>query len=126
MTEQLSSEPILEFKEDFGLFHKDGDGNITSTELGTVMCSRGQNPIEAELHETINEVDADGNGTIDFIEFLNLMARKMKDTYCVEELKESFKVFDKDQNGLISVAKLCHVITNLWEKLTDEKVDKMI
>jgi calmodulin len=28
----------------------------------------------------INEVDADGNGTIDFPEFLNLMARKMKVT----------------------------------------------
>ena len=26
----------------------------------------------------INEVDADGNGTIDFPEFLTLMARKMK------------------------------------------------
>ena len=28
----------------------------------------------------INEVDADGNGTIDFPEFLTMMARKMKDT----------------------------------------------
>ena len=42
------------------------------------MRSLGQNPTEAELQEMINEVDADGNGTIDFPEFLNLMARKMK------------------------------------------------
>ena len=27
----------------------------------------------------INEVDADGNGTIDFPEFVSLMTRKMKD-----------------------------------------------
>lgn len=53
-------------------------GNITTKELGTVMRSLGQNPTEAELQEMINEVDADGNGTIDFPEFLNLMARKMK------------------------------------------------
>ncbi|KAG5574173.1 hypothetical protein H5410_063939 [Solanum commersonii] len=75
---------------------------ITTKELGTVMRSLGQNPTEAELQHMINEVDADGNRTIDFPEFLNLMARKMKDTDSEEELKEAFRVFDKDQNGFIS------------------------
>ncbi|KAF3616754.1 Calmodulin [Capsicum annuum] len=55
----------------------------------------------------ISEVDADQNGTIDFPEFLNLM-----DTDSDEELKEAFK--------------LRHVMTNLGEKLTDEKVNEMI
>ena len=41
------------------------------------MRSLGQNPTEAELQDMINEVDADGNGTIDFPEFLSMMARKM-------------------------------------------------
>ena len=43
----------------------------------------------------INEVDADGNGTIDFPEFLTMMARKMKDTDSEEEIREAFRVFDK-------------------------------
>ena len=42
------------------------------------MRSLGQNPTEAELQDMVNEVDADGNGTIDFPEFIQLMARKMK------------------------------------------------
>ena len=49
-----------EFKEAFSLFDKDGDGTITTKELGTVMRSLGQNPTEAELKDMINEVDADG------------------------------------------------------------------
>src|SRR4051794_1225101 len=76
--------------------------------------------------DMINEVDADGNGTIDFPEFLTMMARKMKDTDSEEEIKEAFKVFDKDGNGFISAAELRHVMTNLGEKLTDEEVDEMI
>ena len=55
--------PIIyftEFKEAFSLFDKDGDGTITTKELGTVMRSLGQNPTEAELQDMINEVDADG------------------------------------------------------------------
>ena len=75
--EQLTEEQIAEFKEAFSLFDKDGDGTITTKELGTVMRSLGQNPTEAELQDMINEVDADGNGTIDFPEFLSMMARKM-------------------------------------------------
>ncbi len=45
-----------------------------------------------------------GNGTIDFPEFLTLMARKMKDTDSEEEILEAFRVFDKEGNGFISAA----------------------
>ncbi|KAF6149417.1 hypothetical protein GIB67_016955 [Kingdonia uniflora] len=69
-------------------------GCITTKELGTVIRSLGQNPTEAELQDMINEVDADGNGTIDFPEFLNLMARKMRDTDSEEELKEAFRCLE--------------------------------
>ncbi|RMB98820.1 hypothetical protein DUI87_25039 [Hirundo rustica rustica] len=126
MADQLTEEQIAEFKEAFSLFDKDGDGTITTKELGTVMRSLGQNPTEAELQDMINEVDADGNGTIDFPEFLTMMARKMKDTDSEEEIREAFRVFDKDGNGYISAAELRHVMTNLGEKLTDEEVDEMI
>jgi calmodulin len=72
-----------------------------------------------------------------------MMARKMKDTDSEEEIREAFRVFDKDGNGFISAAELrfvrrdkfflivgiffsSHVMTNLGEKLTDEEVDEMI
>mgnify|MGYP002642450713 FL=1 len=50
----------------------------------------------------------------------------MKDTDSEEELREAFKVFDKDGNGFISAAELRHVMTNLGEKLSDDEVDEMI
>lgn len=113
------------------------------------MRSLGQNPSESELQDMINEVDADNNGTIDFpgtdpphgfcewlllrahetngyVEFLTMMARKMKDTDSEEEIREAFKVFDRDNNGFISAAELRHVMTSIGEKLTDDEVDEMI
>jgi calmodulin len=42
------------------MFDKDNDGTISSTELGVVMRSLGQNPTEQELKDMINEVDVDG------------------------------------------------------------------
>ncbi|XP_010279286.1 PREDICTED: calmodulin-like protein 11 [Nelumbo nucifera] len=126
MADVLTDEQIAEFREAFCLFDKDGDGCITIEELATVIRSLDQNPTEEELQDMISEVDADGNGTIEFGEFLTLMARKMKETDAEEELKEAFKVFDKDQNGYISANELRNVMINLGEKLTDEEVEQMI
>uniref|UniRef100_A0A667XW59 Calmodulin 1b n=1 Tax=Myripristis murdjan TaxID=586833 RepID=A0A667XW59_9TELE len=71
----------------FSLFDKDGDGTITTKELGTVMRSLGQNPTEAELQDMINEVDADvdemireadidGDGQVNYEEFVQMMTAK--------------------------------------------------
>lgn len=59
-------------------------------------------------------------------EFLTMMARKIKDTDSEEEIREAFRVFDRDDNGYISAAELRHVMTSIGEKLTDEEVDEMI
>lgn len=58
-----------------------------------------------------------GNGILDFDEFLQMMAKKMKDTDGEEELREAFRVFDKDGNGFISAAELRHVMTNLGKRI---------
>ena len=51
--DQLTEEQIAEFKEAFSLFDKDGDGSITTKELGTVMRSLNLNPTEAELQDMV-------------------------------------------------------------------------
>ena len=51
------------------------------------MRSLGQNPNEEELDNMIKEIDEDGNGTVDFEEFLIMMSRKMKETDSDEELR---------------------------------------
>ncbi|KAM3145872.1 hypothetical protein pb186bvf_002167 [Paramecium bursaria] len=120
MAQQLTAEQINDFKEAFDLFDQDGDGKITTKQLGTVMRSQGLNPTEAEVQFMMNEVD--GNGTIDFPQFLALM---MKEQDSIEDLIGAFQVFDREGSGIISDAELRQVMANLGMKLTDE-VDEMI
>ena len=52
---------VTELQEAFALFDKDGDGTITTRELGTVMRSLGHTPTEVELQDLLNEFDAEGD-----------------------------------------------------------------
>ena len=58
------------------------------------MQKLGLNPTPEELNEIVNDIDKDGDGDIDFGEFLRLMSTKLKDAQTEEELLEAFKVFD--------------------------------
>jgi Ca2+-binding EF-hand superfamily protein len=101
----------------------DNDGTITTFKLGTVMRSLGYNPTEAELQEMIDEVDADGSGTIDFPEFLQMMVQNMHNNgaddddscyyYGNSDLMQTFMMFDKDGDGYISADELREIMVSL-------------
>ena len=110
----------------FSLFDKERDGTISTRDLGTVMRALGQTPLEFELQDMVKEVVPDCNGTINFSEFLTILTRIMKDANPEEEMRDAFRVFDKDGNGFISAAELKIVMTKLGEKLTDEEAEEMI
>ncbi|XP_062620982.1 calcium-binding protein LPS1-alpha-like [Saccostrea cucullata] len=124
--ENLTEEQINDIKEAFLVFDKDGDGTVSTEELGAVMRSMGQDPTEKELMDMIAEVDVDGNGDVEFDEFLQMMAKQMQCTDSPDELIEAFQVFDENKTGYISVAEFRSVMTTLGERLTDEDVDEMI
>ena len=67
-----------------------------------------------------------GNGEIDFEEFLQMMSKKITLNDTEEEIRDAFRIFDKDGNGLISAHELRQIMMNLGEKLTDEELDEMM
>merc|ERR1712179_598482 len=86
------------FKEAFDEFDTDGSGTISPEELLGVLRAMGQNPTEDELLNLVMEVDIDGNGTIEFEE---------------SDLREAFKIFDRDKDGFISMKELKKVASML-------------
>ena len=126
IVDNLTDEQIIEFREAFQAFDKDGSGSITTIELGTVMRSLGQNLNESEIKEIIDEVDEDKNGTIDFHEFLSLMARKMKILDKEDELLDAFKILDVDGTGKISKYQLRYIILSTETGFTGNDIEELI
>jgi len=125
-TNELTEEEIAVYKDVFSIFDKDGDGTICAAELGSIMRSLGQQPSDTELEDMINEMDTDSNGTIDFQEFQAMMTRNSKPTDTQEELKQAFKVFDRDNSGTISADELRQVLKSLGDDFTDKEIDEMM
>jgi calmodulin len=126
MVETLSAEQIQEFRQAFDIIDRNGDGVITVDDLATVMRAIGQSPNHGELQDMIREVDADGNDTIDFTEFLALMSRQMRQSDIEEELKQTFRVFDRDNDGFITPQELRTLLISLGLDSSAQVIRAMI
>ena len=111
-------------KEVFACFDKDSSGSVTTAELGLVLRSMNKNFNDAELKRIVSKFDVNGDGQIDFDEFLAMMTGHEKKE--VDELKQAFDVFDKDGDGTISGKELEVVMKALGEHIDRDTIDLMI
>jgi len=123
----LNEAQVAVLKEAFEMFDEDGNGTISSLELGKLMKGvLGSDIPKDEIEAIIRSVDADDSGTIDLDEFLTLMSDPKFNDPTVDEHREVFKMFDKDGNGQISVAELKEAFRNLGQKLDDNELDAIL
>jgi len=62
-----------EIREAFKVFDGDGNGFISRTELRHVMLNLGEQISEEECDAMVDEADIDGDGSINYEEFYNMM-----------------------------------------------------
>ncbi|XP_060063084.1 calmodulin-A-like [Ylistrum balloti] len=122
----LPKELLAEFAEAFDFFDMKKTGTITTQELFSVLRAMGQNATEAELNSMVNEVDADGNGTVEIDEFEEMMLNKIDAEVGPEVDKETFALFDADGDGLIGPEELLKVMRQFGKKVSEEEVKLMI
>merc|ERR1712054_371677 len=98
---QLSDEQMDEIREAFNLFDGDQSGAIDVRELKAAMRALGFEVKNEELKKRVSDVDNDGNGTIEFAEFLQMMTGKMGEKDTREDIEKVFKLFDNDNTNKI-------------------------
>ncbi|KAL1416987.1 hypothetical protein MTO96_027205 [Rhipicephalus appendiculatus] len=123
---KLSESTIAELREYFELFDRDGDGEISPDDLGVVMRAMGDNLTQTKLEEIIAKADTNGNGTVDFPEFVAMISEPTCTTLPEEVIREAFQVFDQGGKGVITAPDLRYVMTALGVQVTDEEVQEMI
>ena len=103
----------------FDIVDESGDGIIDLHELGLLLATLGETLTGAELRSRAKTLDQDGNGTLEFSEFADVMVKWQE-----EELRDVFAFFDDDASGSICVSELSTAIQALGENgLTPEEAD---
>merc|ERR1711957_778298 len=115
----LSDEQMEEIREAFGLFDGDASGAIDVRELKAAMRALGFEVKNEELKKMVSDVDGDGNGTIEFGEFLGMMTGKMGEKDSREDIEKVFKLFDDDSSSKITFKNLARVAEELGETIDD-------
>lgn len=105
IAESLSEEEIKGLKAMFVNMDTDKSGSITYEELKTGLARLGSKLSEVEVKQLMEAADVDGNGTIDYIEFITATMHRHK-LERDEHLYKAFRHFDKDNSGYITMDEL--------------------
>lgn len=117
-----------DYRELFNYIDKDGDNAINREELKDLMILLGQSPTQVEINDMMNEMDIDQNGTVNRCEFLEYMEKRMTTTNNAEqnEIREAFKVFDKNNTGFISSSVQKYILLSSDDKMSNDDFDELI
>eukprot|EP00830_Metopus_es_P004616 TRINITY_DN1422_c0_g1_i1.p1 TRINITY_DN1422_c0_g1~~TRINITY_DN1422_c0_g1_i1.p1 ORF type:complete len:246 (+),score=71.72 TRINITY_DN1422_c0_g1_i1:86-739(+) len=135
--QELTNAQQREIKEAFDLFDTDSSGFITEKDLKVALRALGVEPTKEDIKELIIYAKSDqpkekehrkeGMMTIDFKEFLDIMARKMIQEDNEAELMRAFEMFkDPREHKAITLDSLRKIADQLGEVMTDEELLEMI
>ncbi|XP_018575233.1 troponin C-like [Anoplophora glabripennis] len=127
----ISKEQLKMLKQIFDSFDLEKRGEINVDMIGQILDMLGHQLTGEELQGIVREIDEDGNGVMNFEEFANLSARFLveeeEDTEAIlRELKDAFRLYDKDGLGYIGVDLLRDILKELEPTLKPSDLNEMI
>jgi calcium-dependent protein kinase len=105
IAENLSEEEIIGLKEMFKSLDTDNNGIVTLEELRTGLPKLGSKISEAEIRQLMEAADMDGDGSIDYLEFISATMH-MNRIEREDHLYTAFQFFDNDNSGYITMEEL--------------------
>ncbi|GMN44172.1 hypothetical protein TIFTF001_013373 [Ficus carica] len=126
---KLDDKQIAELREIFRSFDGNGDGSLTAEELGSMLRSLGLSPSPEQVEALIRQADGNGNGLVEFSEFVGLVEPELLQARCPykeDQLRMMFCMFDRNGDGFVTAAELAHSMANLGHPLTPEELSGMI
>ncbi|KAG7322165.1 hypothetical protein KOW79_015023 [Hemibagrus wyckioides] len=125
----ISAEELDEIREAFRVLDRDGNGFISKQELGMAMRSLGYMPSEVELAIIMQRLDMDGDGQVDFDEFMTILGPKLlssetRDGFLGNTIDSIFWQFDMQR---ITLEELKHILFHAFrDHLTMKDIENII
>ena len=115
------------YKESFDMFDRNKKGKITINDITKIMKNFGYPIKKSEAQKMISDIDDNGDGEIDFEEFVTLMEKQIN---FVEETDEelvlrAFKSFDKDHDGKITNYEFKYILTQMGDKFSEQELNEL-
>ncbi|KAF8037506.1 hypothetical protein BT93_B0413 [Corymbia citriodora subsp. variegata] len=122
------AESLSQLRDIFARFDMDSDGSLTILELAALLRSLGLKPSGDQVHVLLSNMDANGNGLVEFDELVNVILPDMNEDALInqEQLLEVFRSFDRDGNGYITPAELAGAMAKMGQPLTYKELREMI
>jgi len=125
---------VDDVRKAFKTYDKDGDGAIDKGELIMAMTNYKFGFSEQEAEIIFKEGDIDGDGTVNFEEFMYLMCptteqvvRKFRQNYkTINEVKNAFRKYDKNRSGSLNESELKRMMLSTGYSFTDVEVHSIL
>merc|ERR1712173_400652 len=120
---QFEQAQIQEFKEAFQMIDVDRNGVIDVGDLKATYASLGVRNMEMEVLEgMVSEAGAPINFTI----FLNMLADKLHGTDPEDQIVAAFKIFDKQNTGVVSAGYLKEVLMTQADRMDEKEIETLM
>ncbi|XP_067948402.1 troponin C-like [Watersipora subatra] len=121
---KLTKQQEDDAKGAFSLFDKKDTGVLPIKDLGQVFRSCAMTVDSEQLSDWLGEMGVEDQ--CDKETFVKLYALQKKKDEDEKEIKEAFRVLDKEKSGEIPVAELKWILKRLGDEMTDEEIDDII
>ncbi|XP_045114717.1 troponin C-like isoform X1 [Portunus trituberculatus] len=128
-TEELDEEKMTMLRKAFAMFDSGKTGKIEKEKIRTILNTLGANYINEELEALLQDNDTEGTGKLDFEAFCRVVGHFLEEQdeeAMQKELKEAFRLYDKEGNGFIPTAALKEILGALDDKLTSADLDNIV
>ncbi|KAH9637963.1 hypothetical protein HF086_010131 [Spodoptera exigua] len=112
----------------FSMFDSEKQGRIEKEKVRTILNTMVHNYDDLELDRMLDSEDAEACGKLNFDSFVRVAIHFLEedDEKLQKELKEAFRLYDKEGNGYIPTSSLREILAALDEQLTPDQLNEMI
>merc|ERR1712050_699485 len=110
---------IQEFKEAFQMIDADRNGIITVGDLKATYASLGVRDLDQDM---LDNMCAEAGAPINFTIFLNMLADKLHGTDPEDVIVKAFKLFDKENKGVVHISVLSDVLKSQADRFNEDEM----